>query len=132
MEAHQPEGAIRPLRFRRRPIETALVRGREGAAGYADQPFHAAAAAKRLPHFDRSDLVGAGESVYLDRPAAPQEAGRAVGGSGPHRYRTRQPQSLRSSRSSYFAAGGGPRAIPIHRSDWGSPVAANPKRRPGP
>jgi hypothetical protein len=60
-------------------IERAVLRERQGAASYADQPFHATPPAERLPHFEGSDLVGAGESPRRYRSVPPQKAGRLVG-----------------------------------------------------
>src|SRR5262245_24749561 len=103
MVAQQPAGTIRPLHFRRRAIETGVSGGWPRAASYSDQPFHAADPAERNQHSDGSNLVGAGESVRLDRPAPPPGAGSAVAGSSPDRYRASEPQSLRPSGSSHFA-----------------------------
>ena len=113
-------------------IEAAVRVEGARAAGYADQSFDGAAAAKRAPYSDRSDLVGAGESAGGDRSAAAQEAGSAVGGSSAHRCRAAQPQSLRSPGSCDVAPAGGSWTISICRSDRSRAVAAIAEDRSGP
>ena len=114
------------------PSKPPVLRGRKPAASYADQPFHATAPARRLPHIDRSDLVGAGESAGRDRSAPPQGAGRAMGGSSADRYRAAQPQSLRPSGSCHLAPAGGPGRVAVHRSGRSRPTASLPEHRPRP
>ena len=87
---------------------------------------------QRPSHFDRSDLVRAGQSAGLDRSAPPEEAGRAVGGSSPHRCRAPEPQSLRSSGPRDASPAGGSRTLAVYCSGRSSPAAALAEDRPRP
>src|SRR5207302_5450262 len=94
LEAHEPPGTVGAIHFGRRADHTAFTSGWRWTASDAGESFDRPPSTTRLQHFDRSHLVRAGQSFFVDRSEAPKKAGSTFRGFATYRCRVDQPQSL--------------------------------------